>query len=72
MESGAACPKSWDKTLAFAAAGAAVSVEGDADLADIFFLENHPGWTWTDLQNTPEIIVRGMRMLTQKRTALNG
>jgi hypothetical protein len=36
-------------------------------MADIVFLDGHPGWTWQDLQDTPDDIVEGLKLLAAKR-----
>lgn len=39
-------------------------------MRDILFLDAHPGWTWHDLQATPEDVVEGLRLLDAKRAAV--
>ena len=39
----------------------------DDDMADILFLAQHQGWTWQALQDAPEHIVEGLRLLDSKR-----
>jgi hypothetical protein len=35
----------------------------DEDLADVLFLDAHPGWTWDALMSAPENVVEGLRQL---------
>ena len=37
------------------------------DLADAFFLANHPGWSWRDLQEAPDDLIETMRLIHAAR-----
>jgi hypothetical protein len=41
----------------------------DPDMADVIFLDKHPGWSWTDLMAAPDHIVAGMRELDRAKAA---
>ena len=66
MGVGAGTPKSVGRDIAIYAAGAAVKV-ADGLLSDVLFLDKHPSWSWSDLMNTPDEVVRAMRLLDQER-----
>jgi hypothetical protein len=36
-------------------------------MADLVFLDKHPGWTYADLCATPDAIVAGLRILDRER-----
>ena len=36
-------------------------------MADVVFLAEHPGWSWQQLQDAPDLIVAGIRLLDRKR-----
>ena len=54
-------PKRYGSAIKRYAAG--IGVKADQTLADAIFLSRHPGWTWSDLQETPSDIVALMRMI---------
>jgi hypothetical protein len=39
----------------------------DVDLADILFLDRHPGFSYDALMNTPDDIVAGIKLLDAER-----
>ncbi len=59
-------PKRYARAFGLLAAGAPV-VERDLrgepwdPFSDVVFLVNHPGWTWRDLQETPDDVIADMR-----------
>jgi hypothetical protein len=42
----------------------------DDDLADVMFLDAHPGWTWADLQAAPDDVIAIMRALQRARSGV--
>jgi len=32
----------------------------EPDLLDAIWLKTHPGWSWTDLQSTPAVVIQIM------------
>jgi hypothetical protein len=48
---------------------AGTSLRVDPDLADAYFLADHPGWTWFDLEEAPEDLVDTMREIRNARIA---
>lgn len=44
-----------------------MKLEEDGPLHDIFFLAKHPGWSYADLENAPDEIVAGLRLVDLKR-----
>jgi hypothetical protein len=59
-------PKRWGREVALLSVGKAVSITDD-DLSDAVFLTSHPGWSWHDLQATPEAVVTYIRKLDSAR-----
>ena len=64
----AAGPKRYARELGLIALGQ--SVTADDDLADVMFLDAHPGWTWADLQAAPDDVIAIMRALQRARAGV--
>jgi hypothetical protein len=58
-------PKRFKRDIDRLAAG--VTVRLDEKLADIYFLDQHPGWSWRDLQDAPDEVIETMQMLANAR-----
>lgn len=59
---GRAGPKRLKRAVGTLARGAPVK-DPEAVLVDALFLQEHPGWSWRDLQETPYEVIEVMRML---------
>ena len=66
MEGEAGPGKRYGRAFAIYAAGAAVEAV-DVDMADVIFLDKHPGWSWADLVAAPDEIVLALKLLDTKR-----
>jgi hypothetical protein len=60
-------PKRFSRDIRRLSAGASFKVP--AALADAYFLVDHPGWTWRDLEEAPEDLVDTMREIRNARIA---
>ena len=41
----------------------------DPEAADAMFLDNHPGWTWRDLQDTPVRVIAHLNQIHSIRAS---
>jgi hypothetical protein len=41
-------------------------------MADVIFLDKHPGWSWADLLAAPDEVVAGLRLLDRKKGEASG
>ena len=41
-------------------------------MADVIFLDSHPGWSWSDLMSTPDVVVAGLRLVERKKAEKRG